>query len=198
MPGVPDRDRPAVTRIANEAAFREMVTCLNELHKDAGIPSARRVATYASMRRGAEPVSYETVAAMLAGRNMPRWPKLQAVVRELAEKSRLKPNVNDTVSRFQTMWLRARGDQGTEPSAPPVLGEVPDDAYVNGDALDLAIAAGGVASMRREIGEIRFALVGPRQVGVLTPDEAEQIALSLILAARRARRATLRSVPDDQ
>ncbi len=66
------------------------------------------------------------------------------------------------------------------------VADVPD-GYYDGDALDLAVDDGHVVSMRRHGKDIRIALVGSG-VTTLTPDQADEVALSLIQAARRARR----------
>ncbi len=58
----------------------------------------------------------------------------------------------------------------------------------SGDALDLSVAAGGVFSMRRHQGSlIRVATVGADGVLTLNPDEALQVAESLLAAVRSAR-----------
>lgn len=54
------------------------------------------------------------------------------------------------------------------------------------DTLDVSVAVGGTVSIRREGGMIPLAVDAS---GVtLSPDEAEEIALGLLVAARRARK----------
>ncbi len=168
-------------------ALRDLVIALKQLHADAGLPGMRKVSFAASAGRSREDsVSYETVSAMLRGAALPRWSKLQSVVRVLTEMCNTGVDVDDEVRRFQQLWMRASGRSPGDPLTPAEPASEPE-GYWEGDALDMNIAAGGVASMRRRGGVIRFAVVGP-DVASLTPDEAEEIALSLIIAARRARK----------
>jgi len=63
------------------------------------------------------------------------------------------------------------------------------DTDYKGDALDMHIkASGSVVSMRRFGDRINFTVVG--RVAVLSADEAEEIAKSLLAAAHLARAQT--------
>lgn len=60
------------------------------------------------------------------------------------------------------------------------------DTDYHGDAMDLALANGGVFNFRRHDELIKMA-VTPGPVGVLTADEAEDVARNLLAAAKLAR-----------
>lgn len=187
MPGLPD---VVMADLDNDPALRDLVIALKRLHADVGLPSMRRISAKASIGAGRDDsVSYETAAAMLRGAALPRWPKLQSVVRALAALSKVDTDVEAEVRRFQQLWMRA---SGRRPGDPLTTAPTPDpEGYWEGDALDLDIAAGGVASVRRHGSEIRLAVAGPAAGpggASLTPHEAEEIAMGLIVAARRARK----------
>ncbi len=67
-----------------------------------------------------------------------------------------------------------------------VLMAAGEDPYADLDSLDMSVAVGGEGSLRRDGRYIRFEV--DASAVTLSPDEAEEIALGLIIAARRARR----------
>lgn len=52
-------------------------------------------------------VSHETVGAMLRGSGLPKWVKVECVVRQLAEWAVTGLNADDEVRRFHKLWLAA-------------------------------------------------------------------------------------------
>jgi tetratricopeptide (TPR) repeat protein len=78
------------------------------LHRDAGKPGARRISTairdHEDMR---DTVSHETISAMLRGSGLPKWVKVECVVRQLAEWSVTGLDPDREVRRFHQLWLAA-------------------------------------------------------------------------------------------
>ncbi|MFF7249808.1 tetratricopeptide repeat protein, partial [Embleya sp. NPDC008237] len=101
--GMPDEQR------LPPGARRELVIALHALYTDAGRPGTRAAATAIS-RRGDLPstVSHETLSALLHGRAVPDWPRMESVVRHLAGASVRRPDPDETVLRFHDLWRTER------------------------------------------------------------------------------------------
>lgn len=107
---MPDPPEPV-----DPTGLSDLVTALRQLHFAAGMPTTRRISAAVRVA-GVESVSHETVAAMLRGAALPRWPKLEAVVRQLAQWAPADVDPDREARRFQALWLHA-GDPEAAPAA---------------------------------------------------------------------------------
>lgn len=64
--------------------LRELVEALHGLYQGAGMPGLRQISKAVNDGEFRDTVSHEKVAAMLHGKGVPRWSKLEPVVRVLA------------------------------------------------------------------------------------------------------------------
>jgi hypothetical protein len=88
--------------------LRDLAHALHELYRDAGMPSTRMISS--GIRKCSDlrdTVSHETVGLMLRGEGVPRWIKLECVVRHLAVIAVRQPDVDTMVRRFHELWLAA-------------------------------------------------------------------------------------------
>ncbi|MQS37814.1 hypothetical protein [Streptomyces katsurahamanus] len=53
-------------------------------------------------------VAHETVASALRGQVLPRWAKLECIVRVLSAKAVTRPNADEEARRFHQLWLHAQ------------------------------------------------------------------------------------------
>ncbi|MBO3740080.1 FxSxx-COOH system tetratricopeptide repeat protein [Actinoplanes flavus] len=67
----------------------------------------------------ADTVSHETVSAMLRGDGLPKWVKLDCVVRVLAVRSVDRRDPHEVVRQFLQLWLAASDDSTRPAVAPP-------------------------------------------------------------------------------
>src|SRR4051812_5632597 len=104
--------------------LRDLVVAVHQLHAEAGLPSTRKISA-AARASGLEPVSHETVSVILRGSALPRWPKLEAVVRQLAEWSPTRTDPDKQVQRFQALWLRASDPSAVSSASSPAYDELP-------------------------------------------------------------------------
>ncbi|GAA4596948.1 tetratricopeptide (TPR) repeat protein [Actinoplanes octamycinicus] len=119
MPG-PDQLSPG--------PLRDLVSALHELYRDAGKPGVRVISTDIKNRQDLrDTVSHETVSAMLRGEGLPKWMKLECVVRVLAARSVERPEPDEVVRRFLRHWLTASDDPD---SANRVRAAAPSEDFV--------------------------------------------------------------------
>ena len=106
----------------------DLVSQLRILYRAAGQPSARRISGEIRDRDDLpDKVSHETVNALLSGSVMPRWSKVECVVRVLAEMAAHRPDPQAEVQRFLVLWNESRtGASSGSPTAP--AGEEPSGA----------------------------------------------------------------------
>ena len=88
---------------------RDLVVALHGLYSGAGRPGLREIAKAVIDGDFRDTVSHEAVSDMLKGKSLPRWSKLECVVRQLADWNapRLDPEV--TAARFLQLWQAASG-----------------------------------------------------------------------------------------
>ncbi|GAA0464114.1 hypothetical protein Ade02nite_31000 [Paractinoplanes deccanensis] len=87
--------------------LRDLVTALHELYGDAGKPGVRVISSDIRKRPSLrDTVSHETISAMLRGDGLPRWDKVEGVVRVLAARSVTPRDEDGEVRRFHALWLR--------------------------------------------------------------------------------------------
>jgi tetratricopeptide repeat protein len=157
MPG-PDQLQPG--------PMRDLVAALHELYRAAGKPGVRVIS--ADIRRDQDlrdTVSHETVSAMLRGDGLPRWDKVECVVRVLAARSVARPSPDAEVRRFLPLWLTAS-------DAPPVT--APQRSTVHSE--DFIVAA----DVREPEENVRPAQL-PRIVGSLPVRNVNFTGRDLIL-----------------
>jgi hypothetical protein len=101
---------------------QDLVTELQLLYRAAGRPSFRKVSDKIRERDDMpDSVSHETVGALLNGTVIPRWSKVECVVRQLAAMAVHRPDVATEVRRFLDLWdagADEREDE-TEEAGPP-------------------------------------------------------------------------------
>ncbi|MBM2615737.1 tetratricopeptide repeat protein [Actinoplanes sp. LDG1-06] len=102
-----------------DGPLERLTQAIRDLHRDAGKPGLRRISTAIRGRDDLkDTVSHETVSAILHGGSLPRWLKLESVVRQLAEWSVRKPDPDAEVRRFHAIWLEAVDGRPSAPITP--------------------------------------------------------------------------------
>jgi tetratricopeptide (TPR) repeat protein len=97
---------------------QDLVAELQLLHRAAGRPSYRRISSgIRDQNHMPDTVSHETVSAILRGDGLPRWSKVECVVRFLAALAVHHPDQEDEVRRFHALWLAA-SDEAAPPPTP--------------------------------------------------------------------------------
>jgi WD40 repeat protein len=106
---MPDKDRlPA-------GPHRALVEAVHDLYRDAGMRGLHAISKAIRKRNDLpDTVSHEAISAILQGEVVPRWPKLESLVRQLAVWSVSHPNPDETTVRFHALWLRAAEDAQRE------------------------------------------------------------------------------------
>ena len=96
-----------------------LVAELQQLHRAAGRPSYRRISSeIRKQNHMPDTVSHETVSALLRGDGgLTRWSKVECVVRYLAAIAIHRPDLDEEVRRFHSLWLAA-SDRMSQPSPP--------------------------------------------------------------------------------
>lgn len=96
-------------------ALRTIVTALHEAHRAAGSPSFRRIEDAIMADDDYDDiVSRQTISQMFNGVFIPRWSKVDCVVRQLAKLSTPRRDPDDQAARFLTLW-NALGAGSSEP-----------------------------------------------------------------------------------
>jgi hypothetical protein len=88
---------------------RDLVAALHELYRRAGRPGLRTISKSIIVGDFRDTVSHEAVSGMLHGKSVPRWSKLECVVRQLADWNSPRVDPDQTASRFLSMWEAATG-----------------------------------------------------------------------------------------
>lgn len=89
-----------------DEARRRLQRAIQLLHRSAGLPSARKISAAIQSRDDLrDTVSHETVSGILRGEGLPRWVKLECVVRVLAEWATHRPDTATVVLEVQELWL---------------------------------------------------------------------------------------------
>lgn len=99
----------------------DFVTQLRILYRAAGQPSFRRISNDIRDRADMpDTVSHETVNGLVSGEVMPRWSKVECVVRRLAELAAHQPDPQAEAQRFLALWT-ARNDRKFASPVPSVV-----------------------------------------------------------------------------
>ena len=86
-----------------------------ELYRQAGLPGTRKIAEVSQDQDRAkflhlrDSISHEGVSAILRGKGIPYWSKVECLVRILTDRAVGRPDVDVTVMRFHSLWLSAAG-----------------------------------------------------------------------------------------
>jgi tetratricopeptide (TPR) repeat protein len=97
----------------------DLVAELKLLHRAAGRPSFRRISNdIRQQNHMPDTVSHETVSAILRGDGLPRWSKVECVVRYLAGLAVHRPDLDEEVRRFHALWLAASDRTAPAPPSP--------------------------------------------------------------------------------
>ncbi|WP_127498997.1 FxSxx-COOH system tetratricopeptide repeat protein [Actinoplanes solisilvae] len=101
------------------------------MYRTAGQPSFRRISEEIASTPGMpDTVSHETVSSLLSGNAIPRWSKVECVVRVLAKMAVHRPDPEAEVQRFLALWNakrdnRSGGPAPVPPDPPPNASETP-------------------------------------------------------------------------
>jgi tetratricopeptide (TPR) repeat protein len=99
--------------------LRRLVQAIHDLYGAAGRPGVRQISNAIKNRDDLrDTVSHETVSAMLRGEGLPRWIKLECVIRQLATWAVTHPDPDASVRAFHQLWLEA-DDAPAEVRRPP-------------------------------------------------------------------------------
>ncbi|GAA2703738.1 FxSxx-COOH system tetratricopeptide repeat protein [Actinoplanes palleronii] len=91
-----------------DGPLRRLIQAIHDLYNDAGRPGLRQISTEIRRRNDLrDTVSHETVSAILRGDALPRWRKLECLVRVLVTWAVSQPEADAEVRRFHAMWLEA-------------------------------------------------------------------------------------------
>ncbi|GIM96172.1 toll/interleukin-1 receptor domain-containing protein [Paractinoplanes toevensis] len=88
-----------------DGPHRELLVRLHDLYRVAGMPATRIIS------RQAGSVSHETVSAVLHGRTLPAWAKLEAIVTVLCRMSAAPRDADSELAAFRELY------RGSEPLA---------------------------------------------------------------------------------
>lgn len=89
---------------------RDLVLALHEAHRAAGSPSFRRIERAVSENDDyPDTVSRETMSQLFKGEFVPRWAKVECVVRQLAVMSSPRRDPEVKAARFLQLWTRLGG-----------------------------------------------------------------------------------------
>src|SRR5690242_5766240 len=91
--------------------MRNLVEALHQLYRGAGMPGLRRIADTVQKGDYRDTVSHEKIAAMLHGKGLAGWSKLEPVVRVLATWHVPHLDVDTQVVRLQQLWLAAQSGE---------------------------------------------------------------------------------------
>jgi len=90
---------------------RDLVKALHRLYRGAGVPGLRRITKAVMEGDFRDTVSHEKVAAMLRGDGLPRWTKLEPVVRVLASWHTPGLDVDTETAQLLQLWHAARAGE---------------------------------------------------------------------------------------
>jgi hypothetical protein len=89
---------------------RDLVEAVHELYRQAGLPGTREISRESRDRQDLiDTISHEGVSAILRGQGVPRWSKVECLVRILAARAVGRPDEDATVQRFHKLWSAAAG-----------------------------------------------------------------------------------------
>jgi hypothetical protein len=84
---------------------RDLVLALHALYRGAGRPALRRIAQEINEAQDfPDTVSHETVSAILRGDGLPRWSKLESLVRQLVAWHHPNVDLDEQIERFLMLW----------------------------------------------------------------------------------------------
>jgi len=141
--------------------LRDLVVALHELYRGAGRPGLRRIAKAIVGGDFPDTVSHESVSDMLNGKAVPRWSKLDCVVRQLATWNAPRLDPEQTAARFLPLWEAATGG-APAPAAQPALSTA-DTASLPAANRDAAVLRASHSLSRQRAEALRAAVENVRQ-----------------------------------
>ncbi|MGI5178200.1 helix-turn-helix domain-containing protein [Dactylosporangium sp. CA-152071] len=107
--------QPPSSRALPDGPLRTLVVELHHLYRQAGYPGVKKISGEIRDRDDLpDAVSHETVSKILQGEVLPRWSKLESLVRVLAGWSVDRPVPDEEAKRFQRLWHVAGGSPDDE------------------------------------------------------------------------------------
>jgi hypothetical protein len=112
---------------------RALLEALHALYEGAGKPGLRRIAAGITDGEFPDTISHEKVGALLRGADLPRWLKVECVVRQLAAWHNPRMDPDQEAARFTALWLAA--DHAQRPGGSrPAIAAAQDPAFLTGDS----------------------------------------------------------------
>ena len=98
------------TDILPPGPLRDFVEALHELYGEAGAPGVRKISQDSRDRDDLpDTISHEGVSGILRGVGVPRWSKVECLVRVLAARAVGRPDADATVQRLHKLWSSTAG-----------------------------------------------------------------------------------------
>jgi hypothetical protein len=134
-------------------AHRDLLKALHGLYQGAGRPSLRRIAIAVTAdEQLPDTISHEKVSALLHGAGLPRWSKVEGVVRQLAAWHSPRRDPDAEAARFLKLWLAA--DEAREAGGSRVAPELMATPVPQGRPADRVTSAPGGPALIRGRDEI--------------------------------------------
>jgi uncharacterized protein YegL len=176
-----------------EGPRRDLVAALHELYRRAGMPGTRVLSAESRTRDDlVDTISHEGVSAILRGTGIPRWTKVECLVRILSDRAVGMLDAEYEVQRFHALWLAANGIVTPHPAT---LDEQRNSRVEAGDnrstevkrvtaprmrCLPVYVAVDTSASARPLIDSVNAALAGLLDALMTNPRISEMVVLSVI------------------
>ncbi|MDG6107166.1 hypothetical protein Daura_32520 [Dactylosporangium aurantiacum] len=120
--------QPPDRHVLPDGPLRALVLQLHHLYRQAGYPGLKKISAEIRDREDLpDVVSHETVSKILQGEVLPRWSKLESIVRVLAGWSVDRPRPDGEAKRFQQLWHVAGGFPAEEVGAAAPAGPTGGD-----------------------------------------------------------------------
>jgi Orotidine 5'-phosphate decarboxylase / HUMPS family len=125
-----------------EGPRRDLVLALHDVYRGAGRPGLRRIANEISRNHDyRDTVSYETAGAILHGEGVPRWSKLECLVRQLVAWHHPHLDADEQVSRFLALWNTASNPAESSQSESDIARSIADQLQQEVEQLREQLAA---------------------------------------------------------
>ena len=98
-----------------EGPHRDLLVRLHDLYAQAGKPATRFISKRIDEAK-LEPVSYETVSALLRGGNVPSWGRLRSIITVLCGMSVHRIDVEPELVHFNDLWRLFESPQDDPPA----------------------------------------------------------------------------------
>jgi tetratricopeptide (TPR) repeat protein len=126
----------------------DLVEALRLLYRAAGQPSFRKISSEIRERTDMpDSVSHETVSGLLSGATIPKWTKVESVVRQLVDMDPHHPDADIVVQRFLGLWT-ATGDTRSNNLAATAYPTLPEPRSPSPESLVTAEPQSGTVPPR--------------------------------------------------